>query len=63
MGKEQLWPAIERQLMELEKVVHRLDEEKQSKVGVLRGVDVLVVGDDGQVKSQIEADETRVKID
>ena len=63
MGKEQLWPAIERQLMELEKVVRRLDEEKQNKVGVLRVVDVLVVGDDGQVKSQIEADETRVKID
>lgn len=49
--------------MELEKVVRRLDEEKQNKVGVLRVVDVLVVGDDGQVKSQIVVDEIRVKID
>lgn len=60
---DQQWPAIERQLMQLEEVAQQLDEEKQNKVGVLRFVDVLVVGDDGQVKSQIEADEIRLRID
>lgn len=59
---DQQWPAIERQLSELEEVARRLDEEMRNKVAVIHFVNILAVGKDGQVESQAEFDE-RLKID
>lgn len=56
------WPAIVRQLIQLQEVARRLDEEAQNKAAVIHFVNVLAVGNDGQIESQAEFDE-RLKID